>query len=159
MAKLTKSMLKGIVKECLVEILSEGLGSEETLSEVSRPLRRAKKTKSRKSIFDQMDKAFDREPRVVDNTRFENSISIATKTATDDPLLQSILEDTAKTTLQDQMMHESKMPTTAMAGSMPSASASSPIGRSSDNAGIDITSLFGDVVENWGELLDRSAKK
>jgi hypothetical protein len=151
MAKLTKSMLKGIVKECLVEILSEGLGSEETLSEVSRPLRRAKKTKSRKSIFDQMDKAFDREPRVVDNTRFENSISIATKTATDDPLLQSILED--------QMMHESKMPTTAMAGSMPSASASSPIGRSSDNAGIDITSLFGDVVENWGELLDRSAKK
>ena len=33
MAKVTKKMLKGIVKECLVEILSEGLGDSDVISE------------------------------------------------------------------------------------------------------------------------------
>ena len=33
MATITRSVLKGIVKECLVEILSEGLAGSETLLE------------------------------------------------------------------------------------------------------------------------------
>ena len=151
MAKVTKKMLKSVVKECLVEILSEGLGDEGVIAESSSRVR--KKKKASKSIFDQMDEAFERKPRASDNITFDNRAKQYAASATDDPVLQSILADTAKTTLQDQMQHESRIPTSAPIAGSPVSMPPAPGGGGS---GIDLGNLFGEATKNWGEVLERS---
>ena len=161
MAKMTKNMLKGIVKECLVELLSEGLAPQGDIvlerKTRTKPARRPAQNKKR-SIFDQMDQSFaGREP----TTDFESAVSNAARTATDDPVLREILADTAKTTLQEQLRHE---PATMQQPGMPqpggfdlmdsNSSAGAPSG-----AGLDIHSLFGEVTNNWSEVLERSGAK
>lgn len=156
MAKVTKKMLKGIVKECLVEILSEGLGEGdvmvESVSQKRAPIRK------KKSVFDEMDQAFERKTHSTDHVTFDKRASQAAEAATSDPMLQSILADTAKTTLQEQMQHESRMPTAPQ----PGMSDESDMGSSSfegASAGIDIGSLFGEATRNWSELLERTERK
>jgi len=159
MAKLTKTMLKSVVKECLVEILAEGLGDSDSLTETFHKKNISSKSKHRqKSLFDQMSESFERKTRGVDNVKFENRVSNIAKSATSDPVLQSILEDTAKTTLQEQLQHESSLPRASSAAvtNMP-AELSAPI--SGGSAGLDIGSLFGEATKNWGEVLERSSKK
>ena len=153
MAKVTKKMLKSVVKECLVEILSEGIGGDRSLIKESSTT----KTRStrKKSIFDQMDESFERKPRASDNITFGNKVSQIASAATSDPVLQSILEDTARTTLQDQLQHESTVPT---AGSVTNIS-SAPISPSGGAAGLDIDSLFGEATKNWGEVMERTERK
>ena len=155
MAKVTKKMLKGIVKECLVEILSEGLGDSDVIVESTKN----KKTLSnkKKSIFDEMDSAFERTTHPADRITFEKRANQAAAAATADPLLQSILTDTAKTTLQEQMQHESRMPTVPHTGHSALSDSSSVAGGSS--AGLDIGNLFGEATKNWGEVLERSERK
>lgn len=94
MAKLTKNQLKSIVKECLVEILSEGLATsadmiveakkEKTLRKASRPSGRPKRSAA------------------LDEVKFNNAAEQRAASITDDPIMRSILADTAKTTLQEQ---------------------------------------------------------
>jgi len=152
-AKVTKKMLKGIVKECLVEILAEGLGDSEIVVEhADRGQSRMKK----KSIFDQMDEAFERKPRASDHTTFNDRVSTAAAAATSDPILQSILTDTAKTTLQEQLQHEQSIPVPPQPGFGPDGGTSLSAGSS---AGLDINSLFGEASKNWSELLDRTERK
>ncbi len=155
MAKVTKRMLKGIVKECLVEILSEGLGDSDVMVESS-PKRKSKKKSPSRSIFDQMDEAFHRKPHPTDNISFDNRINDAAAAATSDPILQEILSDTARTTLQDQLQHETRtpsVPTAAMGHGL--ASPATP----QAGAGLDISSLFGEATRNWGEVLERTERK
>jgi hypothetical protein len=155
MAKMTKNMLKGIVKECLVELLAEGLGQAEVpLLESRRPARanRQSQNKKRNTIFDQIDQTFaGQEPK----TGFNEAIAQAARTASADPMMQAILTDTAKTTLQEQLRHE---PRSANAGPQflednETALAQAP------GAGLDITSLFGEATNNWSEVLDRADAK
>lgn len=154
MAKVTKKMLKSVVKECLVEILSEGIGSDRPgISEMSTSRRRNPTKK--KTIFDQMDESFERKPRASDNITFGSKVSQIASAATSDPVLQSILEDTAKTTLQDQLQHESNVPTAGNMISSPSPHSLSSGGPS----GLDIDSLFGEATKNWGELMERTERK
>ena len=93
MAKLTKTQLKSIVKECLVEILSEGLSSsgdvmvEATAKKPTRTNRAAPAVKKRNPALDQV--------------KFDNAAHSRAASITDDPIMQSILADTAKTTLQE----------------------------------------------------------
>ena len=149
MAKVTKKMLKSVVKECLVEILSEGLGEESTLSEG-----RNRRQRKNKSIFEQMDASFERQPHPTDRISFDDRAKKVAQTATSDPLLQSILADTAKTTLQEQLAHEPR-------GNMlqQASPASVPGGLSNQSAGLDINTLFGEASRNWGEVLERSERK
>ena len=94
MEKVTKSVLKEIVKECLVEILSEGMfpNSREPKSRLEesfvRPkkgkLPRPKQTKSRR--------------RKSSNPMLEVASNL-----TDDPILSEMLSDTAQTTLPQQI--------------------------------------------------------
>ena len=52
MAKVSRSVLKGIVKECLVEILSEGLlNSAETINESKPRRKRRKQDKVEPDVF------------------------------------------------------------------------------------------------------------
>ena len=103
MAKVTKSVLKGIVKECLVEILSEGIATvaydsgppARKLSGIDKKSRRNQKKVKRPAL---------------DNVTFNSAISDATSVMTNDPVMSAIFADTAKTTLQEQYGAESGNP-------------------------------------------------
>ena len=98
MAKVNRSMLKSIVKECLVELLAEGLsgGDSENLSE---SFNHSKKPNKR-SLRNSPDES-NNQNNVV-NPRFEEKTKQLISNATKDPVMASILEDTASTTLQEQ---------------------------------------------------------
>jgi len=95
--KLTRSKLKVIVKECIVEILAEGLGSD-TLTEVKAPNPSKKLPPQHRN-------------RALDNIKFDKRISQTVTSMTEDPIMQSIFSDTAKTTLQEQLQHSHTSPT------------------------------------------------
>jgi len=102
MAKLTRTALKSIVKECLVEILAEGLASTgETLLEsrsaqVRKP--KAKKTSSHLDSISYNNKS----------TLSENLLNKINST-TNDPVMADILKDTALNTLPNQIGADQNM--------------------------------------------------
>lgn len=116
--KLSKSVLKDIVKECLIEILSEGLVSgtktssksrrqkSETLKESLISSSRIQKSESKPnfkkpSYLDSIN--FNQEEK-IQNTKLDEIAS----SVTSDPVLSEMLMDTAHTTLQEQIAAESK---------------------------------------------------
>lgn len=98
MAKVNRSMLKSIVKECLVELLAEGL-SEGGSQDLSESFSHSKKTriKSPKNVAVKSN-----DQNSIANPRFEEKTKQLISNATKDPIMASILEDTAGTTLQEQ---------------------------------------------------------
>ena len=112
MAKVTKKVLKGIVKECLVEILAEGIASNDINSALteSRESRRVqgesrKKPNTRSNLHPS-----------TDNISFSSAVNEATSTMTDDPVMSAIFADTARTTLQQQYGAEASNPRAAVSG-------------------------------------------
>lgn len=97
---MTRSQLKNLIKECLVEILEEGL-SVSPLRESAPRLPRSKISKSSTKKR--------RRRRPTDSIKFENRVNeAATHLAPKDPMLAAIFSDTAKTTLQAQYSASSK---------------------------------------------------
>lgn len=145
MAKVSRDQLKGIVKECLLEILAEGLLSGNTgltpsahgknlMSAISESSRRNHQSHSRSEIR--------RKP--MDDTQFENAIHDTVSSLTKDTIMSSILHDTAKTTLQEQMNAER---------------APNPASLATPKIGEDIGSLFGDSAGRWAGLAFPEKKK
>ena len=103
MAKVSRSMLKSIVKECLVELLAEGLSGGDTSS-----LNESFKTESKKISLNSAYKESDfndsnaSEGRNIINPGFEEKTKQLISKATNDPIMASLLADTASTTLQEQ---------------------------------------------------------
>lgn len=94
MAKLTKNQLKSIVKECLVEILSEGLASSgDIMVEASS----RKPTRSNRAV-----PAKAKRNPALDEVKFNDAANARAASITNDPIMQSILADTARSTLQEQ---------------------------------------------------------
>jgi Cu/Ag efflux protein CusF len=111
MAKVKRSVLKEIVKECLLEILFEGIDSEsgfeeEPIRESRQPTRRAfppspqrnlaaavQESQQRRSVFKKPDL----------KTRRPDVTNEAVAELTNDPMMASIFADTAQTTLQEQV--------------------------------------------------------
>jgi len=115
--KLSRSKLKSVVKECLVEILSEGLqGNTSKLNE--RKNLETRRTLEEKALQEKRNK-------------LETSIETTVSSMTNDSMMKSILADTARTTLQEQMSHES-------------GGSSSP--------GINIDQIFNESENNWSKL-------
>ena len=137
MAKLTKSALKGLVKECLVEILSEGISS--TTSRISN----SDSTRQKRS--QQLEKRRKAEEKRLSEHRkkFDVKVEDAVSELTDDPIMQSIFADTAKSTLREQVSHEKS----GRPGSQPS-----PEMISGNAEGIDLGSIFDDASTNWSHL-------
>ena len=110
MSKLTKNDLKGIVKECLLEILAEGLGAPAKAKKSLSPkqkLRRALNEKKNRRLGS--DTEFNEESEnLTANPGFDSKIMQTVKSATNDPILAEILADTAQTTLQEQLSADSK---------------------------------------------------
>lgn len=94
MAKMTREGLKSIIKECLIEILSDGLGN--TIQESS--IRNSsKKINERKKEIERDHERIQERKRTI-----SDSISYATS----DPILRGVLQHTAATTLIEQNAKE-----------------------------------------------------
>ena len=135
MAKMTRSALKGIVKECLVEILSEGIGTSPTVS------RAEKRNKKRVAIQSE-------EKRLKEHRRrLETRVNSTVSSVTEDPMMQEILQQTAMTSLQEQLSNETPgtdtSPLLGAQESMPGTTAA---------AGINLDSIFSAPKENWQDL-------
>lgn len=97
MAKVKRSVLKEIVKECLLEILFEGIDSEsgyeeeEPIREVRQPRRTSRPSKPKR----------ERPQRKAPKLQ-ETAVNAAVSELTADPLMASIFADTAQTTLLEQ---------------------------------------------------------
>ena len=95
-------MLKGIVKECLVEILAEGLLAGDTSSTLSES--RPRTSKAKKPVRRSARPALD---HIRMNEREEDSIKPIIPQMSD-PIMASIFADTAANTFQDQVLAEQK---------------------------------------------------
>lgn len=93
-SKLLRSELKSIVKECLVEILSEGLLNTNVANKKSIKENRDMNTENKRK-------------KHLDNIKFTKKKNINTN-ITNDPILNEILADTANTTLGSQAAAEKR---------------------------------------------------
>ena len=100
--KMSREQLKAIVKECLLEILSEGLGDATPIAAVSRRPQIAgiaeQRRRNQKQDFD---------PRLdtpINGRSPTSALKEAIKReAGGNPIMESIFADTARTTLQSQL--------------------------------------------------------
>jgi len=109
MAKVKRSVLKEIVKECLLEILFEGIDSEpgyeeETIREARQPRRRAPRPSSNDLAAAVRKSTNNQQPvRQEQKTELQESfVSNAVSELTEDPMMAAIFADTAQTTLREQ---------------------------------------------------------
>ena len=135
MAKINKALLKNLIKECIVEVLAEGLGNSTTeLNESIKTSNLKRNTKTKK----------------VKNENFEKSIQDKTQGITEDPVLAEIFADTARTTLQEQVAADSQKAKFVANGG---DAASQAVANS------DLGDLFGDATSNWADLAFSSKEK
>ena len=127
MSKLLRSELKSIVKECLVAILAEGIGTTTALNEVAENSRRQEKMLSIKKEQERLTKH---------RKNLDRKISETVSNITTDTLMQDILADTARNTLQEQIQHD--------------RGANS--GPSPGNEGISLDNIFSESANNWSQL-------
>jgi hypothetical protein len=132
MSKITRSKLKGIVKECLVELLSEGLDptGDSVMTE-------SRKRRQKKRLIQE-----DTARLAAHRKKFETKVSNTVSHATNDPIMQDILEQTARTTLQEQISHEP-----SSTSGLQEMTDGAPV-----NAGIDLNSIFSEPKQNWATL-------
>ena len=144
MAKVSRSMLKSIVKECLVEILAEGItgGDVEELNESFK----GTKPKLMPRIHEEKARS---SRKKVTNDSFEENTKKAISKATNDPIMAELLADTAKTTLQEQNGADSPSKFTAK----PTDSYSRIVENN------DPMELFGNSSSNWANLAFADNKK
>ena len=148
MAKFTKSALKSIVKECLVEILQEGLMSPAMMENKSsvRTKNRGRRLSEESERRIGLDK-ITMNQRSRPNENFEKNIAMTANQMTDDPVLSSILMDTAKTTLQEQVSADRMGPGGV---SIPTSAAGDSAARVAANSSPE--DLFGESSSKWADL-------
>ncbi len=131
MAKVNRNTLKEIVKECLVEILAEGLsdGKTQSLQENFDKFSRPNKPTRPKTI-----------QRKKENPSFKANTKKAIETVTNDPIMASIFADTAQNTLQEQISAEGRSPVA------PGDQAAQIVSQK------DPSELFGESSGNWAAL-------
>ena len=128
MAKINKTLLKNLIKECIVEVLAEGLSNSTTeLNESIKTSNLKRNTNTKK----------------IKNENFEKNIQNTTQGMTSDPLMADIFADTAKTTLQEQV---------AAASQKGKFVASGGDHASRTVANSDLDDLFGNSSSNWANL-------
>ena len=151
MAKCTRKQLKNIVKECLVEILSEGLAK--TPQKLSESIKRSSRQTSQakrllQSMRTQGESVNDdsRNSDQINAKKVEESIRESVGLLTDDPVMSQILSDTAVTTLQDQLQADSAstLADHSLWGSGGEARQVEAVG--------DVSDIFSEGAKNWATL-------
>lgn len=137
---MTREDLKELIKECLVEIVTESAGSSRPRLRESAPRQAQPEAPRRKTIGGMsLDRpAFPAAPRQERDMR--PAIQNTVKKITSDPVLSSIFADTAATTLQEQTQAEKMRP----------GAASDPFAVAS--ASREAEEMFGDAAQNWAAL-------
>ena len=135
MPKMTKNALKEIVKECLVEILTEGLSSPGEVSALKESVTRSKKTNKRRAPV--------KNP-ALDTIKFGNAVNETVGSLTDDPVMASIFQDTASTTLQEQLGADQPGHRASIMAQGDSAAKMA--------AASDPSDLFGGAANNWASI-------
>ena len=149
MASLTRSELKDIVKECIVEVLLEGLKSDPTPRNVQEQARKPAPVPVGKKHLDSVTFSAGAS-RVAEQAQGRRAVAPPAVTALtaefpkeQRDVMQSIFEDTARNTLPAQMTAE-RNPSAAMA-------------QMSGTPDVDPMSLF-EGASNWAELAFASSK-
>ena len=136
MAKVSRSMLKSIVKECLVELLAEGLSGGDT-RELNESI-----SNNAVSFKNSVKRTQKPAAKKVVNESFEENTRKVISNTTSDPVMASLLEDTAKTTWQEQNSADSS--------NRFAAKATDSYSRAVDSS--DPVELFGEASNNWAAL-------
>jgi hypothetical protein len=149
MSKLTKKDLKDIVKECLIEILAEGLAtgrSAVSLNEkkdLKNQINENRVSENAANRFSYLDNIHvGKSPSKTKTTKINENVLKAAKTMTNDPIMNSIFADTAMTTLKEQGIANS-----AKGSISKPVDSAARIVESSDPA-----ALFGESSQNWAHL-------
>ena len=100
MAKVKRSVIKEIVKECLLEILFEGIDSEPGYDE--EPIREARQPRRRVTRPSFSNKQQPIKKSVKKEGYTDSSVTAAVAELTDNSMMAGILADTAQTTLKEQ---------------------------------------------------------
>ena len=141
MAKVSRDTLKQLVKECLFEILLESTDSTPARLSESKRRRSAKKTPSKKSLRPNRP--------ALDSISFGGSkkerpsprMDVDVSGITSDPVMASIFQDTAATTLREQIAAERHgQPVAGGDAASLTVANSDPI------------NLFGEAANNWAAL-------
>ena len=135
MAKLSRNDLKALVKECLVEILAEGIGNSAripTSNARTVPRRKVKRPSEQNEV---------RRKLKVESKRFDTALDNTVSSLTDDIILQEIFADTARTTLQEQGKHD-------VGKGIPAPLVDPSISPS----GIDLGGIFDSAKDSWSSL-------
>jgi len=163
MNKKTKTALKTIVKECLIEILAEGLvgnnsatvnetrqlrGALQEANEMSNTKRVFKETSFNNTPSKAKSRSFSEKPKSyldsittgVDNQK-NDRIRETVSRMTNDNIMAEILADTANTTLLEQNQRNGQ-PSVSQSGDEAAKIASQS----------DPTELFGDMTGKWADL-------
>ena len=144
MAKFSRRDLKDVVKECLVEILQEGLSGDRQSSRITESISPAKyRHKDLSPKKRSLDNISWNKKSSQKNPNFEKNVDSITSQMTSDPILASVLADTAMTTLQEQVSAETggmHSPVAARDGADLMMSQSDPI------------DIFGESAGKWAEL-------
>ena len=109
MAKVKRSVLKQLIKECLVEILVEGISADSNTANalveaVTPQPSSSRKTQSLSKHFESEVERINKQREKLDSRRPTQINENAINALTEDPMMADIFRDTAQTTLQDQGM-------------------------------------------------------
>lgn len=157
--KTTRDQLKGLVKELLLELLTEGLGNVVSQSPVNRSdsIKRSfsEQAKNKKQTFDpRLDTPVSRGRTMTDALR-----EAVIRESGGNPVMQSILADTALTTLPTQLSRGDSMGQPGLGG---------PSHGSTNREQFDgeVAEVFGEAGEarsdgssHWADLAFMSTKK
>ena len=142
--KINKRHLKSLIKECLLEILVEAGGGEKALVETRKAtVRSAKRNLPRRTALDNINFSRPSKP-AVNKPKRQRPIDVSQ--ITNDPIMTSILQDTARTTLVEQ---------TSAEGRRPVANLDRAAQAVADN---DLGEIFGDAVTNWETIAFAQSK-
>ena len=128
-SKLTRSALKAVIKECLVEILAEGIGPSTSSLNEQTSSRQSSKAPTRRRKKPQPSKTSD---------KFDAAVKKSASALTSDPVMSAIFEDTARTTLQEQR-------------EAPGSQMSTPPMAANSETGVNPDELF-EGSSNWATL-------
>lgn len=151
---LTRSELKEIVKECILEVMLEGIrpNSKEPAHPMQENARRQPQQAPKRSHLDSVTFGSG-PPKVANQAQGRKSVPVASDLVAEFPaeqrsVMQQMFEDTARTTLPSQLTAE-RSPASAMA---------QRADEMNGTAHVDPMSIF-EGSSNWAELAFASSKK
>ena len=145
MSKLSRNVLKEIVKECIIEIFEESFFTQGSLVNESRQTKKREKRKKRPNVTESKRRHLDNisynqsNKQSGHNKNFEDNIERITSNLTNDPVMANIFKDTASTTLQKQTPGRNSLVAGGDAAAMKVSNS-------------DPTELFSESASKWATL-------